>query len=263
MEKGGIWKELAESEMVLVGLGEEWNETRYLGRDQIYVCGRQWLEAEGHSWLVPAWMEYCLEDPVKDGLKEARDKLIRCLEGKNYFVVSVSTHTAVARGAWREGRFVAPCGTAWKKQCRNTCNKGPVPVTEEDWQSLRRLFDGLSQGTMFQAEENGLGCCADCGTPYVLNTVYATDYDERGYQDSWQQYTKWLQGTMNRRLLVLELGVGMQFPSVIRWPFEKIAFYNQKAGFYRVNGHLYQLTKELAGKGCGISQNAIDWLRCM
>ena len=66
---------------------------------------------------------------------------------------------------------------------------------------------------------------------------------------------------MNHKLLVLELGVGMQFPSVIRWPFEKVVFFNQKAFLCRVNEKLYQLTEELAGKGCGISMNAIDWLK--
>ncbi len=65
---------------------------------------------------------------------------------------------------------------------------------------------------------------------------------------------------MNRRIVILELGVGMRFPTVIRWPFEKVAFFNQKAWFYRINEKLYQLTKELDEKGCGIAQNAIDWL---
>ena len=65
---------------------------------------------------------------------------------------------------------------------------------------------------------------------------------------------------MNKKLLVLELGVGMRFPSVIRWPFEKVVFFNQKAFLCRVNEKLYHLTEELAEKGCGISVNAIDWL---
>ena len=76
-------------------------------------------------------------------------------------------------------------------------------------------------------------------------------------------YTKWLQGTLNHRLIVLELGVSMRFPSVIRWPFEKVAYFNNKATFIRVNENLYQLTEELAGKGVGIPQNAIEWLKIL
>ena len=86
------------------------------------------------------------------------------------------------------------------------------------------------------------------------------ELQEAGYLEQWRLYTKWLQGTLNHKLFVLELGVGMRFPSVIRWPFEKVAFFNQKAYLCRVHEKLYQLTKELAEKGCGISKNAIDWL---
>ena len=36
--------------------------------------------------------------------------------------------------------------------------------------------------------------------------------------DSWETYTKWLQGTLNRNLVILELGVGMELPQLIRFP---------------------------------------------
>ena len=94
----------------------------------------------------------------------------------------------------------------------------------------------------------------------VLNTVHTDDYDEKGYLEQWQLYTKWLQGTLNKNLTVVELGVGMRYPTVIRWPFEKIVFFNKKARLVRVNESLYQLTEELSGKGCGIPRNGVEWL---
>ena len=66
--------------------------------------------------------------------------------------------------------------------------------------------------------------------------------------------------TLNKKLCVLELGVGMNLPNIIRWPFEKIAYYNKKASFFRVNGSLYQLTEKLSDKGISIGENAIDFL---
>ena len=76
----------------------------------------------------------------------------------------------------------------------------------------------------------------------------------------WSIYKKWLQGTINKNVCILELGVGLVFPSVIRWPFEKVAFYNQKAVFVRVNERLYHMSEELKDKGVSVAQNAIDWL---
>ncbi len=105
-----------------------------------------------------------------------------------------------------------------------------------------------------------LGKCPRCGAGMILNVVQAKHYDERGYLSDWQSYTKWLQGSVNRKLLVLELGVGMQFPGVIRIPFEKIAFLNQKAKMYRIHENLYQFPEQLGEKGVGIAENTIDWL---
>ena len=52
----------------------------------------------------------------------------------------------------------------------------------------------------------------------------------------------------------------MDYPSIIRFPFEKVGYYNRKASFIRVNERLYQLTPELREKGISIAQNSIDWL---
>ena len=56
---------------------------------------------------------------------------------------------------------------------------------------------------------------------------------------------KWLQTTINKRLLVLELGVGMKYPSVIRFPFEKLAMFNKKCHMYRVHPTLAFSTPEI------------------
>ena len=93
-----------------------------------------------------------------------------------------------------------------------------------------------------------------------MNNVYANNYDESGYLENWSIYKKWLQGTINKKLCILELGVDLSFPSVIRWPFEKVAFYNQKADFIRVNERLYHMSEELKDKGISVAKNSIDWL---
>lgn len=81
--------------------------------------------------------------------------------------------------------------------------------------------------------------------------------------EAWETYMKWLQGTLNRKLFVLELGVGLKYPDVIRFPFEKIAYFNQKADFCRVHDRLFQLPAELGGKGNSIQLNPIRLLADM
>lgn len=250
MEKEDILEKLAEADMVLVGLGEEFDGQRILRSCEGYQAGCETLKEAGMGWMIPGWEEFHRRRCGDGTIPAALERLAALLKDKNHFVVSVSTNGETAH----VGRVVMPCGAAFRKQCANGCAGVLEELTDEDRAGLEHFFEGSCKG------KAGLGVCPECGAPMILNNIYAENYNEEGYLEQWRLYMKWLQGTLNRRLLVLELGVGMRFPSVIRWPFEKAAFFNQKAYFCRVNENLYQLTKELAQKGCGISKNAIDWL---
>ena len=239
---------IQDSDMVLVGIGEEFEGVRYLKQIPEYVQKIDEAENSGKDWMIPALNRYFTEKELKKEqsafpqIPNALAALAKLLQDKNYFIVTVTTNDYVWDAGFKEGRVVAPCGGSRMKQCAGgkDCSLIPLPVSQGEWEQL--------------------GTCPECGSPLILNNVFAENYDERGYLDTWQTYTKWLQGTLNRKLCILEFGAGMQYPSVIRFPFEKIGYFNQKANFIRVNKNLYQLTEELKEKGISISENAVDWL---
>ncbi|MBQ9143284.1 MAG: hypothetical protein IJX63_16065 [Lachnospiraceae bacterium] len=179
---------------------------------------------------------------------EALQRLGNVLKGKNYFIITTCTNSILNCGIFDSERIVSPCGTIEKKQCPKQCENSLQLLTEKELEQVQ-LGMGIE-----------LGRCSCCGEKMVLNNVYTDKYDETGYLEDWGRYTKWLQGTLNKKLCILELGVDLVFPSIIRWPFEKVGFYNQKAIFIRVNERLYYLSEELKDKGIAIGQNAIDWL---
>ena len=256
MDNSDILEKTEQADMVLVGLGEEFDDTGCLGQLAEYGFGITRLKEAGLEWMIPAWNGFCREKSGSGGIARAEAALANLLKGKNHFVVSVSTNSSLLS----IGRVVMPCGSVVKKQCSGGCREVLEDITERDVKALKDFCAQLYGGRLPETGTALLGTCPECGAPMVLNNIYAENYNEEGYLAQWKLYTKWLQGTLNHRLLVLELGVGMRFPSVIRWPFEKIVFFNQKAYLYRVNEKLYQLTKELSEKSCGISKNAIDWL---
>lgn len=179
-------------------------------------------------------------------------ELGKILENKNYFVITTCTNSILKDAGLKENRTVSPCGNTDMKQCPDHCENSLQLLTDCEKATLKSDLE--------QEKEPELGCCSVCGKPLVLNNVYAAKYDENGYLPDWSIYTKWLQGSLNKKLCILELGVNLDFPSIIRWPFEKVAFYNQKATFFRVNEKLYHMSEELKDKGISIAKNAIDWL---
>lgn len=254
------------ADMVLIGLGEEFDDLRSCKGLPGYMEKRAWLENSAQSFWVPAYDAFCRKKQ-ESNIQKVLGRLTDLLADKNYFVVATSTNDELCSVPWREGRFVAVCGGCRKKQCIHRCEEGLADLAPAEQEQAAEKMRAFWEGELKEQDEKTwgqvLGLCPKCGGPLIFNNIYTEFYDENGYLPEWGLYRKWLQGTMNKKLLILEFGVGLQCPTVIRWPFEKLALYNQKADIYRVHENLYQLPEELQGKGVSISENSIDWLQIL
>ncbi len=169
---------------------------------------------------------------------KAYEALAGLLEGKDYFVVTTNTDALIYESSLNPDRIVAPCGNETWRQCSKAC-------TKDIWEP-GEIPDDI---------------CPHCGAPLTGNTREAGTYIEEGYLPQWQKYTRWLSMTMNRELLVLELGEGFKVPTVIRWPFEKTVFFNQKSRMYRVHETLSQVTEEIKERAVSVRDNSVQWIR--
>lgn len=165
------------------------------------------------------------------------EKLKELLQGRDYFIVTTVTDGKILESGLDPAKIVAPCGNETWRQCSKSC-------TKDIWE-MGEVPDGL---------------CPHCKAPLTGNTIKADQYIEEGYLPQWSVYTKWLTGTLNKKLVILELGVGFQTPTVVRWPFEKTAFFNQKSYMYRINEKFSQITEELKGRAEGIAENSVEFI---
>lgn len=242
-----IAAKIKEADMVLVGIGEELDQIRKIKKKDDYV---QLCNQTESKRLLPFFISLLIEE-VTEERKNAYQNLFSILEGKNYFLVTTCQDGIIRHGGFDSGRIVEPCGGYSMLQCSGGCGTDLYPVPKEFISRIRKLLDG-------EKEEKELvpPICPNCGRDLVFNNVDAEKYNEEGYLNHWQTYKKWLQGTVNKNLCILELGVGMNYPSVIRWPFEKIAFYNQKAELFRVHSRLYQISEEIKDRGYGLCRES-------
>lgn len=167
----------------------------------------------------------------------AYDILGRLLKEKDYFIVTTNTDAAIYHSSLDGERIVAPCGNETWRQCSKAC-------TKDIWEP-GEIPDDI---------------CPHCKAPLTGNTREAETYIEEGYLPQWQKYTRWLTMTINRELLVLELGEGLQTPTVIRWPFEKTVYFNRKAHMYRVHESLSQVTQEIGERAWAVAENSVEWV---
>lgn len=247
-----VAEKIKEADLVLIGLGEELDLVKSIRKEEKY---RKIADAVEKKWLLPFVEKLMLEDEGEEKLKIYR-MLAEALKEKNYFVVSVCRDGLIEQAGFKEQRTVEPCGSYRKLQCSEKCKESLYDVEEEFLEQVRAFMNGKITEDELQEP-----CCPVCGKPLVFNNIDAENYMEEGYLNQWMIYKKWLQGTVNKKLCVLELGVGMKYPTVIRWAFEKIVFFNQKAELFRVHSWLHQITEEIKEKGHGICQEPEEFIR--
>lgn len=249
---------IEEAEFVLVGIGSEM-QVKLQTLQEIPNFREKFAileKKQEKDWLIPFLIRYYLKEAFHLEIVEAYENLKRLLQDKNYFIVSLSTDDLLRGIGFLEDRIVLPCGTYEKLQCAENCKEKLFSIEDSFWNKVCGWIE--SKVSLEELEELR---CPDCGAALVMNQYGQAKYHEGGYLDNWKNYTKWLQGTVNRKLCILELGVGMEFPSIVRWPFEKTCFYNQKSSFWRVHSSLYQLSEEIGARGNSVSKSPLLFLK--
>ncbi|MCM1136559.1 MAG: hypothetical protein NC400_13415 [Clostridium sp.] len=251
-----IIEKIKTAERVLVGLGEELDTLKEVKATAQY---KNITENIPEPQMLP-FAEKIMIDEIKSEKCEAYKILAGCLKEKDYFVVSLCQDGCIRESGLELQRIVEPCGGYEKLQCSERCSDELYDVTEEMLSPARKLAGDKQPGSAWKSEW-AAPVCPYCGCPLVFNNVSALNYVEEGYLNQWLAYKKWLQRTVNRKVVILELGVGLKYPTVIRWPFEKILYYNQKAELFRVHSKLYQIPEEVKERAFGICEPPEEFLK--
>lgn len=234
-----IISKIDEAELVLVGIGEEWqvsieemleNETFREKYDELHQ-----LDDAKKQYELQFLISDYYKNEIPNRLKEAYETLADLLKNKNYYVVTLMMDDYISHSDVNCDNMVAPCGNFKALQCGENCAN-----------MLYEEVDIVSH------------VCEKCGSLMYYNNIYAPKYNEDGYLPQWERYMKWLQGTVNKKTVLLELGVGIIFPSVIRWPFEKTVTYNQKANLIRINKKLSMLPENMSERGYSLQKDSVD-----
>ena len=224
MNYNEIIQKIQDTEIILVGIGEELAFPYQ--KEEKEIIWEKILEYKTN-------LDKGLWNEEEKKYLEIYKKLEQILKGKDYFILTTNVDAIIFYSELQKERIVAPCGDIRRLQCNDS-----------------------SHGVWKVEERN----CPICGKQGIPNIIQEKPYNEMGYQAQWESYKRWLQKTINKKILLLELGEGFQTPTVIRWAFEKIAFINQKAYFYRVNEKFPQISAELNGKAEGIKENTKDFI---
>ncbi len=261
-ESLSILEKIEDAELVLIGVGEEFEAgMRVLERSSIYRVFLEKIESEqlkeeSFEWMYPLMLSYALrhEDMAGD-IFSAYSKLNSAVREKNYFFITMNMDPAIFYSEIDNEKIVAPFGSYLRLQCDTSCHE--TLYNGEDYIEgvcALLLKPEVKISSILQE------VCDKCNGHLVPNTVNASKYNEAGYLADWERYQKWLQGTVNKKVLLLELGVAMQYPTIIRTAFEKICRYNNKAELIRVGFLFPTVPDDIEDKAVSIQMNSVEYI---
>ena len=238
---------IKDSEMILVGIGKEFS--------------LPWEDSGEPKELEPYRRSLeCEKIPVQHEIFQAYQGLIKLLGHKPYFVVTLNTDGLIWRTGLNTDSIVAPCGDLGKMQCGSHIVEASS-IRDKVLTKIYGYESTAGQENYIRQIIKETAVCPECGQPLVFHTVEQEGYQEEGYLSQWAKYKKWLQATLNRKLCVLELGVGFEYPQVVRWPFEKTVFYNKKGTLVRISGRYPQVPEEIAERSLSVSASPVSFLK--
>ncbi len=257
---------IEKADQCIIGIGSEWNWVKSgINGDCRYSQILEYCKQEGNQWILPI-VEYEFAYYNNDNrIEEAYKGLRKLIGDKKYFLVSdLFLQDALLYG-FDISKVVYPCGNYMYLQSTN--DKDPlleaqkVPEFMEIVNSIHKIITELDGNI---GEDSVFSKPFFEGKELYLNqkrTEYSKIiYNENSYKGRWDEYMQYLSRTLNSNLLIIELGVGLEHPTVVRWPFEKVAFINKKAHLVRVHEKLYHHTPEIGDKTDSIQMNSVDFI---
>ncbi len=189
---------------------------------------------------------------------ELYKKLLKLIEDKDYFAVTSNCDRQFMRTGFSMDRVFEAQGSYDRLRCTGRC-------TRETWEikpHIDRLLPLIDTETFMISDESAIPYCPYCGAP-----LYTAFRAFEGYKKEQKRYVDWLESTNEKKLCIIELGVGFNTPVVIRWPFERLTYIHDNAHLFRINkeysewpGHGgYSVTPdELIGKATSMPYDAKD-----
>ena len=155
--------------------------------------------------------------------------LLKMVEDKNYFVLTTNADSQFFRANYDKNKIFATQGDYDKFQCEKACHDKLYYNEETIKQMVEQQFDCKIPSEL-------IPICPVCGGNLVAHLRmdgYFVENEE--WETASRRYSNFIKQFQNKKLVLLEFGVGFNTPSIIRWPFEQITLAYADSTLIRVN----------------------------
>ncbi len=213
---------------------------------QYQLMGYQgWTEAEMWGYYA-VHLNYVYFSQVSSPLYK---DLRRIVGNKDYFVMTSNVDELFHKNGFDADKLYTPQGSYGRIQCT-------VPCTQNSVWDIRPFFEkmqtALDPELQVLTDDAAVPRCPNCGEPMFINARIDGSFLETPYEAERERFIKWINGQVDKKIVLLELGAGYNTPTVIRMPMETITQQIHGASFIRVNWEYAAVPANLESRSLGI-----------
>lgn len=177
--------------------------------------------------------------------------ILKLLKDKRTFCLSTNADGQFQKAGYKEEQIFCTQGDYFHIQCQKACHQRTYNAV--------KLFKQMDQARKnCQIPTYMVPKCPICGGPMTMNLRC----DQYFVQDeAWYQAEKRFGDFLNealksqKNLLLLELGVGFNTPTIIRFPFEKLVKENKQVNLIRLNLNEAVIPESIEQQAVGINKD--------
>lgn len=170
------------------------------------------------------------------------DLLYKIIKDKNYFIITTNADGQFLKGNFDKSKVFAMQGQYNKFQCRHSCHHDLYDNKE----MVEKMLEGFDQETL-EIRDCDVPRCPHCGellSPNLRIDQYFVEDQDMSKKEAYLDFVN----VHKEKVVFLELGVGFNTPSIIRYPFEEMTYDSQNAMLIRVNNNLFMAPDEIRDK---------------
>ena len=197
------------------------------GMQDMYSAAFYPFETAEERWGY--WAKHIYHNRYQpDGLPLYRD-LFDLVKDKDYFVITTNVDGQFMKTGFAPERFFEVQGNYGEWQCS-------VPCRQQVFDNEGAVMEMLKEIKDLKIPTDLIPYCPHCGAPMTMHLRVDQDFvQDETWEESYEAYQRFLEGIEDQKVVFLELGVGYNTPTIIRYPFEKMTAVFPKAHLIRLN----------------------------
>ena len=195
----------------------------------MYTAGFYEFDTEEEKWAY--WAKHMYINDIGIEATKLYKYILKLVQNKKYFVITTNVDDQFYKAGFDKDKIFATQGSYKYIQCKNACHNKIYDATN-------LVKEMIEKTNACKIPFELVPKCPVCGGKMEVNLRIDANFvqDDNWYKQD-KMYGEFLDNTKDKKVVLLEFGVGFNTPGIIRIPFEQMIYQNE-------NWHLIRFNKD-------------------